>query len=70
MDFNNEFARKIFDDIFNGANEPKPENKIDADEVAKPLFDMFSGFVKAGFTEEQAMDLIKFMIVTAFKMKQ
>lgn len=69
MDFNNnDFAKKILNDML-GNDEPKPEKKVDVDEVAKPLFEMYSGFVKAGFTEEQAIDLVKFMIVSAFKMK-
>ena len=68
MDFNNnDYTKKIFDDIF-GNNETKAN--INADEVAKPLYELFRGFMKVGFTEAQAMDLVKFMIVSAFKMKQ
>ena len=69
MDFNNDFARKIFDDMF-GNNEPKDEKKVDAEEAAKPLFELFSGFIKAGFNEDQAMDLLKFLIVSMFKMQK
>lgn len=72
MDFNNfndnDFAKKILNDMF-GSNEPRVEKKVETEEIAKPLFEMFSGFVKVGFTEDQAMDLVKFMIVSAFKMK-
>ena len=70
MDFNrNDFAKKLFDDMF-GNNEPKDEKKVDSEEVAKPLFDLFSGFIKAGFNEDQAMELVKFLIVSAFKMQK
>ena len=67
---NNDYAKKILNDMFGGGDEPKAEKKVDMEEVAKPLFDMFNSFVKAGFTEDQAIDLVKFIIVSAFKMNR
>lgn len=36
-------------------------------EAAKAIFGLFQDFIAAGFTETQALDLVKVMIVTGLK---
>lgn len=37
------------------------------EEAAKSIFEMFSSFIAAGFTEEQAMDLVVRVVVSLIK---
>lgn len=66
---NNEFISA--DDFMNfifGDNNVKTDNAIG--EAAKAMYDMYFGFVTAGFSESQAMELLIRIVVMLIKNKE